>query len=188
MLATPRLKAAASGVAARQAISSSAGSGSQSAARSRSLTDSGASTGRLNALPVHLQRSYRARYRDPETHEAPVQSTSTSYNYIYPRQASSQPPSRQHHAPQPTSSTRSNVVPSKNREEMENRWVPADPAIDTHRPLSNVAHPSSSSGPAKTALLTPGSGSQYVGMGQFLLQNYKSARDVWEEAEEVRLL
>ena len=70
---------------------------------------------------------------------------------------------------------------------MESRWTPADPAIDTNKPLSQSAgSPSSSSKPVKTALLTPGSGSQYVGMGSFLLEDSKTAREVWEEAEEVR--
>jgi hypothetical protein len=40
---------------------------------------------------------------------------------------------------------------------------------------------------SKLAVLFPGAGSQYVGMGAFLLKHYKAAREVWEEAEEVRL-
>lgn len=35
----------------------------------------------------------------------------------------------------------------------------------------------------KVALLFPGSGSQYVGMGKYLYDNYKSAKDIFEEAD-----
>lgn len=61
---------------------------------------------------------------------------------------------------------------------MEKAWA-ADPknGEDAIKLASAV-----STGPKKTALLFPGSGSQYVGMITFLDQ-FKAARDTWEEAE-----
>jgi acyl transferase domain-containing protein len=64
---------------------------------------------------------------------------------------------------------------------MEKRWGAS--CSSGNGGSSHVGASSAPSAPKKTALLFPGSGSQYVGMISFLLKEFKVARETWEEAE-----
>jgi len=86
-------------------------------------------------------------------------------------------PSASFSTPSPTNAPRS-VRPSKGKK--------ADGSTSVSNGNGSSSHTKGNGkvGPKKTALLFPGTGSQYVGMCSFLLDNYQTARDVWREAEE----
>ena len=69
----------------------------------------------------------------------------------------------------------------RSRVEMEKRWGAG--SSTGNGGSAQIGASSASSAPKKTALLFPGSGSQYVGMISFLLKEFKVARETWEEAE-----
>lgn len=81
----------------------------------------------------------------------------------------------------PIASTSKIESPRTRRLDMEALWSGGDysPAI----PLEKGVRPTAKSKVSKHALLFPGSGSQYVGMGHFL-SNYPAAQKVWDEAED----
>ena len=144
------------------------------ASGSRKLTSS------AEPNPAWSDPSYLARYRNPVNHERPL----------------ARPPCSKHTSPPSTSAadcpistaTREDYrkreqereTPRSRRLEMERLWSggEASPPIPLHsyRVSKSLAKP-------KHALLFPGSGSQYVGMGHFL-QGYAGAKAVWDEAEE----
>lgn len=70
----------------------------------------------------------------------------------------------------------------RSRVDMEKRWGAGSPTGNGSS--GRVGASSASTAPKKTALLFPGSGSQYVGMISFLLKEFKVARETWEEAED----
>lgn len=69
------------------------------------------------------------------------------------------------------------------RREMEKAWG-ATTSDSTTANTSKTSSKQARSSPPLTALLMPGSGSQYVGMASFL-DKFKAARETWEEAEYV---
>ncbi|GAA5986848.1 hypothetical protein JCM11641_007816 [Rhodosporidiobolus odoratus] len=114
-----------------------------------------------NSSPAWSDPAYLARYRDPIRHDVRPFETSTR-----PRQAGEK------------SSNRNNGRVRRNRLEMEALWSGGDcsPPIPLESCRAQTTRP-------KHALLFPGSGSQYVGMGRFL-RNEQAANDVWAEAED----
>ncbi|GAA5857147.1 hypothetical protein JCM8547_009339, partial [Rhodosporidiobolus lusitaniae] len=114
---------------------------------------------------------YLSRYRDPARHDAlrgrpPAPGPSTSARGLETSSRASPP------SPKPRSRSR------ENRLEMERLWSGGDfsPAVPTEKYSAQTTRP-------PHALLFPGSGSQYVGMGHFL-RHEKSTQAVWEEAED----
>ncbi|KAK4058035.1 [acyl-carrier-protein] S-malonyltransferase [Microbotryomycetes sp. JL221] len=151
--------------------------------------------------------AYLARYRDPQMHDramlrptaaatthttsrahltsASVYTTSTSSKRPEPVASTSRTQAQTFEAPRPGRPVNSTTgstsdSPRRRRLEMERLWSggEASPPI----PLENYKAKPSKDKP-KHALLFPGSGSQYVGMGLFL-QNYPAAKQVWREANE----
>ncbi|KAI5476822.1 [acyl-carrier-protein] S-malonyltransferase [Pseudohyphozyma bogoriensis] len=152
--------------------------------------------------PPYSEPSYLARYRDPAAHDQPLLRTpcgavpkprnnSTTASASASKPAIKPLPGRPSSFPRPPpegSSSRTFDVkgkgkaiegtPRSRRLEMERLWsggeasppIPLEPRV-------------SLSGQPRHALLFPGSGSQYVGMGNFL-KKYDGARKVWDEAEE----
>ncbi|KAK4054904.1 [acyl-carrier-protein] S-malonyltransferase [Microbotryomycetes sp. JL201] len=146
--------------------------------------------------------AYLARYRDPQAHDRttirPRPATTATATATAPPYASATTPSPTAHQTRSTATAAqprraaasaqfeqpSGVTgtdsPRRRRLEMERLWSggEASPPI----PLENYKAKPSRQKP-KHALLFPGSGSQYVGMGLFL-QNYPAARQVWREAND----
>jgi hypothetical protein len=128
--------------------------------------------------PLVLDSRYLGHYRDPSKHDegfslpvsrrgraswfAPSTATSVVSKVIVPDHETSKARSARH--------------------EMEKAWGAHEHSTSS----STTPHQSSKKKSAHplTALLMPGSGSQYVGMASFL-DNFKAARETWEEAEEV---
>lgn len=154
-----------------------------------------------------LDPSYVARYRDPSKFAKPSPTTGSSSSSASGSASSSSTPflsnsyastSRAHNRRPLPSASSSNIgtvtgqenhrdqeitkdgTPRSRRLEMERLWSggEASPPI----PLSHFLTSSPSNSQAH-ALLFPGSGSQYVGMGHFL-KNYPAATKMWDEAEE----
>ncbi|KAM0793248.1 hypothetical protein ACM66B_000710 [Microbotryomycetes sp. NB124-2] len=173
-----------------------------SAAATASVT---VTTGSIDHHLTWSEPSYLARYRDPLAHDrallrprpatSSTSSTATaaamttaSATQVRSSTSTSQPsPSRSTSASAYESSAGSGSSgvtgsdsPRRRRLEMERLWSggEASPPI----PLENYKAKPSKDKP-KHALLFPGSGSQYVGMGLFL-QNYPAARQVWREAND----
>jgi hypothetical protein len=129
-----------------------------------------------------IDEAYLRFYRQTDPHDASLQRAATTW--------------RVHHFAPPTPSK--GISPHKrSRLELERSWAGgADetPEFDQVRTTKvGRADPRVTSQPAKlaitqdgrkTALLCPGSGSQYNGMGATLLERFESARRVWDEAEE----
>lgn len=122
-----------------------------------------------------LTPEYYRRYRDPSSHDALPQPTFASSHAIssqhsYHSALSSAASQQPHHSAQLA--------------EFEKAWSKL-PATSTPGGSSASISTSAAVRQRKSALLFPGSGSQYVGMTAFLLDNFKAARDVWAEAEDV---
>lgn len=111
---------------------------------------------------------YLARYRNPKQHDATRGSLET---FAKPKDRSTAAAAPLETPPQRPPRSR------ENRLEMERLWSGGDfsPPIPVESYKTQTTRPS-------TALLYPGSGSQYVGMGAFLREGAGAA--VWEEAEE----
>lgn len=157
---------------------------------------------------MSLDPSYVARYRDPSKHSKPSPTTGSSSSPSGSSSSSatsslsnSYASTSRAHNRRPVPSTSANIgtatredfrknqrdqeitkdgTPRSRRLEMERLWSggEASPPI----PLSHYLTSSQSKSQAH-ALLFPGSGSQYVGMGHFL-KDYPAATKVWDEAEE----
>ena len=148
-----------------------AGSGTRRCASTRASSSVKGSAPALEH--VHMDSRYVARYHNPASHEsAPLPRKLPGLNGFTNAGPGSSAGSSSISSPL-------DALEQHGRHESENR-----------RRLSgetdNGSFRSTPSAKArKTALLFPGSGSQYVGMCQFLNDNFQAAREVWEEAEDV---
>ena len=133
---------------------------------------------------------YIARYRDPAQHDIPpVRHRTSRVASQFPFASSSS----LYAAPINASTAGTTLSTASANHGMPISAVPRRPKQDTEstvvgsskdRSAAAQRSASNSKGKAKeTALLFPGSGSQYVGMNAFL-DKYKSARETWDEAED----
>ncbi|BGP12851.1 hypothetical protein JCM10213_005224 [Rhodosporidiobolus nylandii] len=124
--------------------------------------------------PVWQDPGYLSRYRAPERHDAHARGFETS-SRARPSSSKSHTVNAQE---QPANGNGNGRRVRRNRLEMEALWSGGD-ALDSY-PLDSYRAQTTR---PKHALLFPGSGSQYVGMGHFLRKE-DAAKQVWEEAEE----
>ncbi|GAA5850541.1 hypothetical protein JCM9279_007533 [Rhodotorula babjevae] len=131
--------------------------------------------------PAWSDPAYLKRYRNPSRHDARLPASRRLET------AAAKPGARSHSVASTSASTASggdtgNGVKTqrsrRNRLEMEALWSGGDfsPPIPLENYRAQTTRP-------RHALLFPGSGSQYVGMGAFLREQ-KPAQDVWAEADE----
>lgn len=127
--------------------------------------------------PTWSDPGYRARYRNASRHDVVSASTSTS---TAPRTKTRTTTTTATTATADDGGTGKAQRSRRNRIANDALWSGGDysPAIplESHRTQGQSTRP-------KHALLFPGSGSQYVGMGLFLRDKGKG-KDVWSEAED----
>lgn len=126
------------------------------------------------ALPNPNDPVFLSRYRNPTLHDQPRIIPGYRVKRPTPAPTTSTLPPESNEQPR---SSLSDSSPRGRRLEMESLWSGGD--------YSGIvpAHYADPRGSKKHAILFPGSGSQYVGMGAFL-QEHTAAQRVWGEAEE----
>ncbi|GJN91727.1 hypothetical protein Rhopal_004750-T1 [Rhodotorula paludigena] len=139
--------------------------------------------------PAWSDPAYLRRYRDPASHDALVPTT-PAQRRSYETAARAAPAAATSATGGSTSTASTSAEASengnggkrqrsrRNRLEMEALWSGGDfsPPIPLESYRAQTTRP-------RHALLFPGSGSQYVGMGHFLRKE-QATQDVWAEAEE----
>lgn len=188
-----------------KASSTSTPSSSSSASSATTAEKSVPGTWPNSFEPLVLDSRYIGHYRDPLKHDA---SSSSAFTLPISKRAraawfapstvnpvvSNVHATPLHHSqmpgapPEPSLDINHRTSKARSaRREMEKAWGASSSLLNGHStPTEKTSGGSSKTKttPPLTALLMPGSGSQYVGMASFL-DNFKAARETWEEAEEV---